>query len=695
MPFMEGGNLEDAIHSSTDPERPLLWEKRVCILRDILSGLAYLHKRTSTKEVIVHCDIKTENILLDNNGCARLSDFGISRLMPHHAVTSTVVRGTPFYLDPTYAESGLLSTATDLYSTGVVIFQLLSGYTLETLFQEFTRARQRGSNFISELHQGDRNFFSTLVDASAGFPARMVVFLTKAIQQCIDPVPHNRCSADWILGGLVEVQEHIQESLAQVSTERHLSVMTNSSAVTQGAAATEAAQNLDVSTPQVCLVCYSEPRETRLLPCRHSSTCMRCTLRLLEEHFPKCPVGRCTFTEYITLESSDNRATFDVGQPEGEASLSQQMENQQRRLQYEERRRREEEQRDEEQRRRGMEERQRREEEERLQREEEERLRREEEERQPRNNQEERRQYQDRAFADLEDHIGSAPPNSEQRSVLAKMRNAFRSSLCSLSLGKHPSDQVPMDVLAKLLSVNTSLTTVELHGMDIEPDGAKTLASAFVENEHGIFNGSLKNLNLGDNRIGPEGTVELMVALTSNTSLNTLNLYYNNIGPVGANAVAAAIGSNNSLRILNLLRNHLGDDSRTAILAALEGSDTLTSVCGILPNTFSHSLNNQRLEKEDAMLLAGELVHNRSLNKLDLTRNRIGPEGAKALAAALKPNEQRAFNESLHTLNLAINLIGPQGTKELAAALNGSLTTLDLSGASQASGKGPASSTGS
>ncbi|KAK3281464.1 hypothetical protein CYMTET_10747 [Cymbomonas tetramitiformis] len=58
-----------------------------------------------------------------------------------------------------------------------------------------------------------------------------------------------------------------------------------------------------------------------------------------------------------------------------------------------------------------------------------------------------------------------------------------------------------------------------------------------------------------------------------------------------------------------------------------------------------------------------------SLNTLDLRRNEIGPEGAKALAVALTPNEEGVFNGSLNTLNLGGNGIGDEGAKALAVAL--------------------------
>ena len=85
----------------------------------------YLHLATAGKPTIVHRDIKPENVLL-KDGAALLGDVGIAREMTT-TFAQTMVRGTPVFLDPEYESSQDLTAASDVYSAGIVVFQLLAG----------------------------------------------------------------------------------------------------------------------------------------------------------------------------------------------------------------------------------------------------------------------------------------------------------------------------------------------------------------------------------------------------------------------------------------------------------------------------------------------------------------------------------------------------------------------------------------
>ncbi|XP_076940171.1 uncharacterized protein LOC143609252 [Bidens hawaiensis] len=113
----------------------LTWAQRIKICIDIACGLDYVHtpmnENGNTKGKIIHGDIKSANILLDENLKVKIADFGLSRLQPLNHIQSTIVTstliGTKMYWDPEYATSGHLKVESDVYSFGVVLFELMTG----------------------------------------------------------------------------------------------------------------------------------------------------------------------------------------------------------------------------------------------------------------------------------------------------------------------------------------------------------------------------------------------------------------------------------------------------------------------------------------------------------------------------------------------------------------------------------------
>ncbi|KAG9131270.1 hypothetical protein Leryth_006115 [Lithospermum erythrorhizon] len=154
--YISNGTVADHLHGEQARPGSLSWTTRLDIAIETASALTYLHAID-----VIHRDVKTNNILLDEYFRVKVADFGLSRLFPSNAThVSTAPQGTPGYVDPEYQQCYHLTDRSDVYSFGVVLFELISSKPAV----DITRDRSEITLANMAISKIQKNVLDELVD---------------------------------------------------------------------------------------------------------------------------------------------------------------------------------------------------------------------------------------------------------------------------------------------------------------------------------------------------------------------------------------------------------------------------------------------------------------------------------------------------------------------------------------------------
>ncbi|KAL7617479.1 hypothetical protein Lser_V15G03163 [Lactuca serriola] len=223
------GSLDEYL-GNTGSLTNLTWVQRIKICIDVARGLNYIHNKIEDDRRIIHRDIKSGSILLTENWQAKIADFGISKFCPENQQLNTLytenIAGTKVYLDPEYDKTGRLKNETDIYSFGVVLFEMLSGrfandpiYTKEDIngiapvarrrFNEGTIKEMVDPRLLEETHE---NIFNP----NKGPDQDSLDAFSKIAYQCVAETQVERPTAEVIVKKLEEAlsfQENSKENI--------------------------------------------------------------------------------------------------------------------------------------------------------------------------------------------------------------------------------------------------------------------------------------------------------------------------------------------------------------------------------------------------------------------------------------------------------------------------------------------------
>ncbi|XP_077244642.1 LEAF RUST 10 DISEASE-RESISTANCE LOCUS RECEPTOR-LIKE PROTEIN KINASE-like 1.1 isoform X2 [Tasmannia lanceolata] len=229
--FIPNGTVADHLDNDCTRFGGLSWPIRLNIAIETADALAYLH---AIEPQIIHRDVKTNNILLDQNFRVKVADFGLSRLFPMDVThVSTAPQGTPGYVDPDYYKCYQLTDKSDVYSFGVVLIELISSKPAV----DMARNRSEINLASMAINKIQNHVLNELVDPGLGFESnesvrRVVTSVAELAFRCLQEEKEVRPSMGEVFGMLRKIWS--EEYGVEISTDGVIPVddvdrLTNSS----------------------------------------------------------------------------------------------------------------------------------------------------------------------------------------------------------------------------------------------------------------------------------------------------------------------------------------------------------------------------------------------------------------------------------------------------------------------------------
>ncbi|CAA3031791.1 tyrosine-sulfated glycopeptide receptor 1 [Olea europaea subsp. europaea] len=200
--YMENGSLDYWLHEKPDGASQLSWPMRLKIAQGTSHGVAYMHQICEPH--IVHRDLKSSNILLDDNFEAHVADFGLARLiLPYHTHVTTELVGTLGYIPPEYSQSWIATLRGDVYSFGVVMLELLTGKRPVELFK--TKMARELVAWVQQMrNEGKQEEIFDPLLRGRGFEEEMLQVLDVACM-CVNQNPMKRPTIQEVVDWLKDV----------------------------------------------------------------------------------------------------------------------------------------------------------------------------------------------------------------------------------------------------------------------------------------------------------------------------------------------------------------------------------------------------------------------------------------------------------------------------------------------------------